>query len=186
MEDINEGLEYLVMAIDDAIDHLKNELTKLRAGKASPNMVSSLMVDYYGAPAPISQVANVSSQDARTLIIKPWEKNMLAIIEQSIFASNIGITPQNDGEQIRLVIPPLTEERRKDIVKQVKAKGEDARIAVRQGRQKAMDVVRKAVKDGVSEDEGKRHEDTIEKKISEANELINKIMTRKEEEVMTV
>ena len=128
---MSEDIEvYLGKGKDDmqkALDHLQTELSKIRTGKASPSMVSGLLVDYYGSPTPLNQVANVSSADARTLAIQPWEKSMLSAIEQAIFAANLGITPMNDGEFVRITIPPLTEERRRELVKQAKHLGEEAK-----------------------------------------------------------
>jgi len=145
-------------AMDDSMEHLNKELAKIRAGKANPNMLDGLMVDYYGTPTPISQVANLNAPDSKTLSIQPWEKGMLANIEQAIFKANLGLTPMNDGEFVRITIPPMTEERRKDLVRQVKAAGEETKIALRLTRQKMMDAVKKEIKDGYPEDEGKKKE----------------------------
>lgn len=142
--------EELSMILDDAresmqkgIAHLEAELVKIRAGKASPAMLDGIHVDYYGAPTPINQVANVTILDARTVSIQPWEKNMLAPIERSIMAANIGITPQNDGNQIRLFMPPLTEERRKELFKKASAEGEQSKVAIRNIRRDAIEQVKK-------------------------------------------
>src|ERR671917_441670 len=118
-------------SMDKAISHLEVELVKVRAGKANPNLIDGLVVDYYGTPTPINQVGNISVADARTLTIQPWEKNMLQPIERSIIAANIGITPQNDGNMIRLFMPPLTQERRKDLVKRSHGEGEHSKVAIR-------------------------------------------------------
>ena len=119
------------LQMDEAIDHLNRELGKIRAGKASPNMVTGILVDYYGTPTLINQVASISATDSRTIAIQPWEKKMLGAIEKAIFNANLGITPMNDGEFVRLTIPPLTEDRRKDLVKQTKTLGEDAKVSLR-------------------------------------------------------
>ena len=155
---INKGKQ----SMDDSIDHLQKELAKIRAGKASPNMLSGIMVDYYGTPTQLSQVANISTPDGKTLSIQPWEKKMLGPIEQAIFKANLGLTPMNDGEFVRINIPPLTEERRKALVKQSKACGEDAKVSIRQVRQKVMDGIKKAVKNGLPEDMGKRKEGEVQ------------------------
>ncbi len=186
MDELNEAFSKMKSAMDSSVEHLKTELTKLRAGKASPSMVSDLLVDYYGSPTPIGQVANVSNSDSRTINIQPWEKNMLGPIEQAIFASNIGVTPMNDGEQVRITIPPMTEERRKDIVKQVKAAGEDCKVSIRKSRQKGMDAIKAAVKDGLSEDMGKDKEAEVQNIVNDYTASIGKIIDAKEKEVMTV
>src|SRR6187549_492347 len=135
-----------------AIDHLEVELVKIRAGKANPQMVDGITVDYYGSPMPLNQVGNISVMDARTLTIQPWEKNMLQPIERSIIAANLGVTPQNDGAIIRIFLPPLTEERRKEIVKRVQQEGEHSKVAIRNIRRDALEHVKKLKKDGLSED----------------------------------
>jgi ribosome recycling factor len=169
-----------------AIDHLEAELVKIRAGKANPNMVDGIMADYYGNPTPINQVANITSLDARTLSIQPWEKNMLQAIERAIIAANIGINPQNDGNVIRLFLPPLTEERRKELVKKCNAEGEHAKVSVRNIRRDAIEHIKKLQKEGVSEDDCKDAEkeaqDTTDKFIA----LVEKHLTAKEKEIMSV
>src|SRR3984893_13003778 len=135
-----------------AIDHLENELIKIRAGKANPQMLDGLTVDYYGSPTAMNQVANVSVMDARTLTIQPWEKNMLQPIERAIIAANLGVTPQNDGNIIRLFMPPLTEERRKEYVKRANAEGEHSKVAIRNIRRESIEYIKKLLKEGLSED----------------------------------
>src|ERR1051325_6212485 len=144
-----------------AINHLETELVKIRAGKANPQVVDGIVVDYYGSPMPINQVANISVMDARTLSIKPWEKNMLQPIERAIIAANIGITPQNDGNLIRLFLPPLTEERRKELVKRCQGEGEHSKIAIRNIRRDALEHIKKLQKNGLSEDIAKDAETNI-------------------------
>jgi len=183
---IEMGLEIAKEQMDGAMDHLAKELTKIRTGKANPSMVSSIKVDYYGSPTPLTQVANVGATDGKTLTIDPWEKSMIAPIEQAIFAANLGLTPQNNGEMIIINIPPLTEERRKEFVKQAKALGEEAKISVRNSRQKIMETVKKEVKDGYPEDAGKREEDNIQKMVNGYGEKINKLVETKEKDIMTV
>lgn len=173
-------------AMDHSIDHLQKELSKLRTGTASTNMLDGLLVDYYGTPTLLNQVANVATSDSRTLTIQPWEKKMLASIEKSIFEANLGVTPQNDGEMVRIIIPPLTEERRKDLVKNAKNLGEDSKVGLRNARRDAMEHLKKAIKDGLAEDIGKRKEDEIQKMVNSYVEKIDAIISVKEKEVMTV
>ena len=170
----------------DAIDHLRNELTKVRAGKANTNMLDGIMVDYYGTPTPINQVANLSTPDSKTISIQPWEKKMLAEIEKSIFEANLGLTPQNDGEFIRINIPPTTEERRKELVKQTKVLGEEAKVSVRNGRHKLMDFIKKEVKSGYPEDMGKRKESEVEDMVKSYYKKVEDLLHAKEEDIMTV
>lgn len=172
--------------MDKAIDHLQKELTKLRAGKASPSMLSGIMVDYYGTPTALTQVANVSTPDPKTLSIQPWEKSMLGPIEQAIFGANLGLTPMNDGEFVRINIPPLTEERRKDMVKSIKAQGEEAKVSIRHARQKVKDFIKKEVKDGYPEDMGKRKEGEMEEMVKKYTETIEKYISAKEADIMKV
>ncbi len=185
-EDISSYLSNSKKLMNDAIDRLQRELVKIRAGKASPAMLDGLKVDYYGTPTAITQVANVSASDSKTITIQPWEKTMLGPIEQSIFAANLGITPMNDGETVRIVIPPLTEERRKDLVKQSKTYGEDAKVSIRNVRQKAMDFIKKEVKAGFPEDAGKRKEDEVQGMVKSYNEKITKLIEAKEKDIMTI
>src|SRR3979409_656861 len=142
-------------SMQKAISHLETELTKIRAGKANPQMLDGIVVDYYGSPTPIGQVGNISVMDARTLSIQPWEKNMLQPIERAIIAANIGITPQNDGSFIRLFLPPLTEERRKELVKKCQSEGEHSKVAIRNIRRDAIESIKKLQKNGLSEDAAK-------------------------------
>lgn len=185
-EDLEGYLKAGYQRMAGSIDHLKSELQNVRAGKASPGMVSHLMVDYYGTPTPLSQVANISASDSKTLNIQPWEKSMLAPIEKAIFEANIGITPMNNGEVVMIIVPPMTEERRKTLAKQCKALGEDAKIAIRNERQKLMDAVKKEVKNGYPEDAGKRKEDNIQGQVKSSSETIDSLVSAKEKEIMTV
>lgn len=173
-------------AMDKAIDHLETELIKVRAGKANPNLVDGLVVDYYGTPTPINQVGNITVADARTLNIQPWEKNMLQPIERAIINANIGITPQNDGNIIRLFMPPLTEERRKELVKRAQAEGEHSKVAIRNIRRDAMEQVRKLQKNGLSEDIAKDAEKNIQDSTDKYIVLVDKHLAAKEKEIMTV
>ena len=184
--DIDEQLEMTSILMDDSIKHLEQELVKIRAGKASPAMVSGLRVPYYGSETPITQVANITAADSRSLIIQPWEKSMLQPIEKAIFEANLGVTPQNDGEIIRINIPPLTEERRRDLVKQVKALAEDTKVSIRNVRRDAMEAIRKAVKEGYPEDAGKRAEDQVQKMTDQHIERVEQKVEAKEKDIMTI
>jgi len=172
--------------MEKAIKHLKSELMKIRAGKASPSMLNGIMVDYYGNPTPLSQVANIGTPDSRTLSIQPWEKNMLGPIEKSIFEANLGLTPMNDGEFVRIIIPPLTEERRKQMAKQSKSYGEDAKVSFRNSRHKMLDFIKKEVKDGYPEDAGKRKEDEVQNLVNSFGKSVDEIISSKEKDIMTV
>jgi ribosome recycling factor len=172
--------------MDKAISHLEAELVKVRAGKANPNLVDGIVVDYYGNPTPISQVGNISVADARTLTIQPWEKNMLQPVERAIIAANIGVTPQNDGNMIRLFMPPLTEERRKELVKRSHNEGEHSKVAIRNIRRDAMEQVKKLQKNGLSEDVCKDAEKNIQETTDRYIALVDKHLAAKEKEIMTV
>lgn len=185
-EDINSYLSKGKASMEGSIDHLGKELVKIRAGKANVSMLSGIKVEYYGNPTPLSQVANVSTPDSKTLAIQPWEKPMLANIEQAIFAANLGLTPMNDGEFVRITIPPLTEERRRDLVKQAKAAGEDAKVSIRNARQKLMDFIKKEVKDGYPEDAGKKMEEEVQKSVKDFAAKIDALIEQKEKDIMTV
>lgn len=185
--------EELELIVDDAeshmkkaIGHLEVELTKIRAGKASPSMLDGLNVDYYGSPTPINQVANVTVLDARTISIQPWEKNMLAAIEKSIMQANIGITPQNDGVLIRLFLPPLTEERRRDLVKKGSVEGEHSKVAIRNIRRDAIEAIKKLQKNGLSEDVSKDGEKRVQDITDRYIVLVDKHLSAKEKEIMAV
>lgn len=171
---------------DKAIQHLGEELKKIRAGKASPAMLGGIMVPYYGNPTPLTQVANISTPDSRTLSIQPWEKNLLGEIEKAIFEANLGLTPMNDGEQVRITIPAMTEDRRRDLTKQAKASGEDAKVGLRNVRHKLIDSIRKEVKDGYPEDAGKKREAEVDALIKEYTATIDNLLEAKEKEIMTV
>ena len=169
-----------------AINHLEAELVKIRAGKANPQMLDNLHVDYYGTPTAINQVANISVLDARTLTIQPWEKNMLQPIERAIINANIGVTPQNDGQLIRLFLPPLTEERRKELVKKCQSEGEHSKVAVRNIRRDGIESIKKLQKNGLSEDAAKDAEGEIQQVTDKYISLIEKHLAAKEKEIMAV
>lgn len=172
--------------MNKGISHLEAELLKIRAGKATPQMLDGIMVDYYGSNTPISQVGNISAMDVRTLSIQPWEKNMLQPIERAIIAANIGINPQNDGNMIRLFLPPLTEERRKELVKRANGEGEHSKVAIRNIRRDAIEMVKKLQKDGLSEDAAKDAESEIQQLTDKYIILIDKHLSRKDKEIMAV
>ncbi len=174
------------ISMKKAIDHLEAELVKIRAGKANPTMLDGIMVDYYGNATPINQVGNLSVMDARTLSIQPWEKNMLQPIERAIIAANIGINPQNDGNIIRLIIPPLTEERRKELVKRSNVEGEHGKISIRSIRREAIEQIKKLQKDGLSEDVEKDAEKDIQDMTDKYISLVDKHLAAKEKEIMAV
>jgi ribosome recycling factor len=169
-----------------AIGHLESELVKIRAGKANPQMLDGIVVDYYGAPMPINQVANISVMDARTLSIQPWEKNMLQPIERAIIAANIGINPQNDGALIRLFLPPLTEERRKELVKRCQGEGEHSKVAIRNIRRDAIEHIKRLQKNGLSEDAAKDAETDVQGVTDKFISAVETHLTSKEKEIMSV
>ncbi len=185
--------EELSLIMDDAEEHMKKAiqhleigLVKIRAGRANPNMLDGIVVDYYGTPTAIGQVGNISVVDARTITIQPWEKNMLQPIERSIINSNIGLTPQNDGNIIRLFLPPLTEERRKELVKRVNGEGELTKVAVRSIRRDAIESIKKLQKEGLSEDAAKDAEKDIQVLTDRYSAQIDKHLEAKDKEIMSV
>src|SRR5437763_6493227 len=185
-EDVSLTFEIAEDSMKKAIGHLEAELVKIRAGKANPQMLDGITVDYYGTPTPISQVGNISVMDARTLSIQPWEKNMLQPIERAIIASNIGINPQNDGNMIRLFLPPLTEERRKELVKRCQNEGEHSKVAIRNIRREAIEAIKKGQKNGLSEDAAKDAEADVQAVTDKYISLVEKHLTGKEKEIMAV
>lgn len=184
--DIDKLLKDSKTNMEKAIEHLRFELSHVRTGKASSEMVADIPVEAYGAPTTLKNVANISLVDARTIAIQPWDKSQLRAIEHGIFASNIGITPMNDGEFIRLTVPPLTEERRKLLVKQSKQFGEAAKISLRSARHKVIEQIKKAVKDGFSEDLGKLKEKDVEEQVRNFEKTVDEVLKFKEKEIMTV
>ncbi len=173
-------------SMEKAIDHFEIALTKIRAGKANAVMLDGIMVDYYGNPTPVNQVANISAMDARTLSVQPWEKNMLQPIERAIIAANIGINPQNDGNIIRLYLPPLTEERRRELVKKCNGEGEQAKIAIRNIRRESIEQIKKLQKDGLSEDAAKDAEEEMQQITDNYISLVEKHLASKDKEIMAV
>ncbi|WP_294597679.1 ribosome recycling factor [uncultured Rikenella sp.] len=173
--------------MDKAFAHFESEIAAIKAGKASPNVLNGVMVESYGAQMPVNQVASVTVPDARTILIQPWDKNLLAPIEKAIINSNLGMTPSNNGETIRLNVPPLTEERRKELMKQIKAEAETCRVALRGVRRDAIEAIKKAVKaDGLPEDVAKDGEDEVQKIVDGFSKRIDEVLTVKEKEIMTV
>ena len=183
---VKKQLEEAKENMSKAVDHVEQELTKIRAGKASPQMLDGIHVDYYGSPTPLSQVANVNTPDARTIVVQPWEKSLIPAIEKAITDANLGINPQNDGIVIRLSVPPLTEERRKDLVKKVKAEGEAGKVAIRNIRKDVNEKIKKLQKEGVSEDEAKTGESEVQKLTDSFILKVDKHIEVKEKDIMTV
>ena len=185
-----EDIASIISNADDhmkkAISHLETELIKIRAGKANPQMLDGIVVDYYGSPMPINQTANISVMDARTLTVQPWEKNMLQPIERAIIAANIGINPQNDGVIIRLFLPPLTEERRKELVKKCHGEGEHGKVAIRNIRRDAIEHIKRLQKNGLSEDAAKDAEDEVQQMTDKFIALVDKHLVSKEKEIMSI
>lgn len=186
MEEINFYLDSTKESMEKAIQHTASELVKIRAGKATPEMMDGITVEYYGAPTPLNQTASVTTPDARTIMIKPWEKSILGAIERAIINSDLGLNPQNDGEQIRLNIPPLTEERRKQLAKQAKAETENGKISVRNIRKDTNEALRKLQKEGASEDDVKRAEDRVQQLTDAYTQKLDELFSKKENEIMTV
>ncbi len=185
-EDIQFILDDATEQMDKAVTHLEAELVKIRAGKASPTMLESVSVDYYGTRTPMNQVANINTADARTLVIQPWEKSMLTPIEKAIMAANLGLNPQNDGVLIRILVPALTEERRKDLAKKAKAEAENAKVSLRTIRKEANEALKKLQKDGTPEDEVKEGETKVQQLTDSYVVKCDKHLEIKEKEIMTV
>lgn len=185
--EIEKVLEHLSQHLTKSVQSLKQDLVKVRTGKASAVLVDSVHVDYYGSSTALSQIANITTPDARTIQITPWESGILGAIEKAILAANLGLTPQNDGKLIRISLPTLTEERRKEMVKLIKKMGEEAKIAIRNQRRDANEELKKCEKTKVlSEDDLKKATTAVQKKVDEKSEEIDKLVALKEKEVMTV
>ncbi len=185
-EEVQLVYEMTLERMDSAIEHLETELSRIRAGKANVHILDGIMVEYYGALTPLPQVSNISTPDAKTIAIQPWEKNMINPIEKAIQQANVGITPQNNGELIRLNIPPLTEERRIDLVKQVKNEGENARVSIRNARRDANDEYKQMQKDGLSEDDEKLAVENVQDITNTHTTKVDKVVEAKEEDMMTI
>lgn len=186
VEDLNMIYDEFKSANSSTLTHLEAELGKIRAGKASPAMLHSVMVDYYGTPTPIQQVANIGTMDARTLTVQPWEKAMLGEINKGIVNSNLGFAPQDNGEMLIISIPPLTEERRKDLVKKAKAEAENAKVGIRNHRKDALDMVKELKNDGLSEDLAKDAESEIQNITNSFSTKVDDLFSVKEKEIMTI
>ncbi len=185
-EEVDLCIEIAKEKMQKAIEHLESELRVLRAGRANPNMLSGVMVDYYGTMTPLNQVASVGSPDARSIVIQPWEKKMIEPIEKAIMAANLGFNPQNNGESIRVIVPALTEERRKDLVKQVKHEGENARVSIRNARHQVLEEIKKLQKNGLPEDVAKDSEVEVQKITDNFNKKVEEHLQKKEKEILTV
>ena len=184
-------MEELIMTYEDkmekSLDNLYGEYTSIRAGRANPHILDKITVDYYGSPTPLQQVGNISVPEARMIVIQPWEASILKDIEKALLMSDLGLTPTNDGKMIRLVFPELTEERRKELVKDVKKKGENAKVAVRNIRRDEMDAIKKKGKeDGISEDEIKEYQDDVQKSTDKYVAKIDAAVEEKSKEILTV
>jgi ribosome recycling factor len=186
MDELNKVLGQMQEQMQRAISHLEAELVKVRAGKANPSMLDSIFVDYYGNNTPLNQVANVNTLDARTLVIQPWEKAMIKPIEKAIIDANLGFAPQNDGQIVRINVPPLSEERRKDLVKKAKAEGENAKVSIRNLRREGNEQIKKIQKTGIPEDLAKDAENRIQKMTDDFIVKVDKHLESKEKEIMTV
>lgn len=187
---MHEELDFIYDSLKEnnegSINHLNAELAKIRAGRANPGMLDTVHVEYYGSMTPLSQVSNINTPDARTITIQPWEKNLLQDIERAIINSNLGLAPQNNGEIIIISIPPLTEERRKELVKQVHAEGEKAKVGIRNHRKEANDEVKKLKNDGLSEDMAKDAEAEVQTFTDSYSKKIDGLVELKEKDIMTV
>lgn len=185
-DDVQILLESAEENMQKAIDHLDRELGKVRAGKANPKMLDGIMVDYYGSMTPLQQVASVNTPDPRTIAVQPWERGMIGPIEKAIMNANLGLNPDNNGELVRINIPPLTEERRQGLVKQVKKEGEEARVSIRNARRDVMNELKKLKKDGLPEDMEKDAEDQVQKLTDNFTKKVDEFLEKKEKDIMTV
>lgn len=185
-EEIDFAKEEFKSANTKTVNYLESELTKIRVGRASPVMLQSVMVDYYGSPTPLSQVANVNSMDAQTLTVQPWEKHLLGDIAKAIINANLGLAPQDNGEMLIINVPPLTEERRRELVKKAKAEGENAKVGIRNNRKDAMDFVKNLKNDGLSEDLAKTAEDEIQEITNSYVKKVDDIVALKEKDIMVI
>lgn len=185
-EDLDLIFDEFKSSNSKTLTHLENELSRIRAGKATPAMLNGVMVEYYGSPTPLQQVANVSTMDARTITVQPWEKNMLNEIAKGIMNANLGLNPQNNGEVLLIAVPPLTEERRRDLVKKAKGEGEHAKVGIRNHRKDAMDMIKDLKNEGLSEDMVKDAEEEIQQITNSFIRKIDDLLEVKEKDIMTV
>ena len=185
-EETEFALEEAKEGMNNALVHFEKELQKIRAGKANPQMLEGVKIEFYGVLTPIEQTANISSPDARQIIVQPWDKSVIGLIEKAIMAANLGFNPKNEGEILRIVVPPLTEERRRDLVKKAKAEAENAKISVRNIRRSANDTAKQLKKDGTPEDEVTKLEEEIQKLTDDFIAKVDSILELKEKDIMTV
>ena len=185
-EEVQFYLDEAKERMEAALNHLETELSKIRAGRANPKILQDVLVDYYGSPTPLSQVANISTQDPRTIAVQHWEKSMISPIERAIMNANLGLNPDNNGEIIRINIPPLTEERRRDLVKQSKGEMETAKVSIRNARRDVIEQVKKMVKDGLPEDMSKDAEAIAQKMTDEYGKKADEYFAKKEKDIMTI
>lgn len=187
---MNEEIDFTISFTEEQMQksyaHLKSEFAKIRAGKANPSMLDSIMVDYYGVDTPLGQVANVSTPDAQTLAIQPWEKTMIEPIEKAIADANLGLNPQNDAHTVRINIPPLTEERRMTLVRQAKSEAENCKVSIRNNRRESNEEIKKMMKDGLGEDEAKDAEEKIQGMTNSHIGKVDSLLEAKEKEILTV
>ncbi|HEY4789001.1 MAG TPA: ribosome recycling factor [Bacteroidales bacterium] len=185
-EEVQLYLEDAKDKMEKAVNHLASELVKMRAGKASPQMLDGIHVDYYGTSTPLAQVANINTPDAKSIVIQPWEKKIIGEIEKAILAANIGVTPMNNGDVVRLNLPPLTEERRKQLVKTVRHEGENAKVSIRNARREVIEELKRLQKEGLPEDSEKNATEKVEKMTENYYKKVDDILGKKENEIMTV
>lgn len=185
-EEVQLYLDDTKEKMDKAVSHLHDELLRVRAGKASPNILDGIVVDYYGVKSPLNQVSNINTPDAKTITIQPWDKSIIEAIEKAILAANIGLNPANNGEIVRLAIPPLTEERRKTLVKQIKNMGENTKVSIRTSRREANEELKRLQKEGVPEDVIKNAENEVQEMTNDFSKKVDDLLAVKEKEIMTV
>jgi len=185
-EEVEMIIEMVVDSMDKAVLHLEQTLLKIRAGKADPNILNGIMVEYYGATTPLNQMASVTVPDSKSLLIQPWDKQVISAIERAIMASNIGLMPNSMGDVIRINLPPLTEERRRDLVKQVKNETENAKVSIRTARRDGNEEIKKLKKDGLAEDIEKEAEEQIQQLTDKFVKKIDEVAAKKEKDIMTV
>ena len=169
-----------------AITHLEKEFQQIRAGKASPAMLEGVSIDYYGTNTPINQTANITSPDPRQIIVQPWDKSVIGLIEKAIMAANLGFNPKNEGEVLRIIVPAVTEERRRDLVKQAKVEAENSKVGIRNIRRTANDEAKKLEKEGISEDDVKKLQEDIQKLTTDYIDKVDKVTEAKEKDIMTI
>jgi len=188
--DMTEESQLLLDETDDqmnkSVQHLEKELHKLRTGKATPQMLEGIKINYYGVMTPIEQAANITTPDARQIIVQPWDKSILSDIDKAIMAANLGLNPKNEGEVLRIIVPPLTEERRRDLVKKAKTEAENAKVSIRNIRRSSNDMAKDLEDEGVPEDEVKKLQEDIQKLTDKYIEMVEKIVVQKEKDIMTV